>query len=1378
VKNRRRFRPSVLGLEDRQLLSTFTVENTLDDGSVGSLRWAIGQANATTGDNTINFDPTIFATPQTITLSGTYLALGNKTGTETITGPAAGVMISGNNASQVFQVLGQGVNAFLDGLTIENGNGSNGGGLLVVDHSNATLQACNFLDNTSSDNGGGIQNSGNLVMIGCTLIGNSAPRGGGLYDRSGSLEMIGCTVTGNSATNGGGLFQTHSYANTFPTATLINSTVAGNSASKTGGGIDARDVLTLTNCTVSGNFTAGIGGGVYSATGSITMANTIAAGNTNVSGASDIGGPENVSGEFNLIGTGGSGGLVSGVNGNIVGAVSPGLVSLGNNGGPTETIALLPGSPAIAAGDPALSVDGNGMPLTTDQRGLPRVYGGTVDIGAYELQPPTEVNSIAVAPGNPSVAPGETESFTATATFSDGSTASVTQFVTWASLTTSVATINASGLATTLTQGTSAITASLDGVTSPADILTVTLVPPTVATLASTAITSTSATLNGTVNPNGADASVSFQYSTDPTFSANVTTVVASPSTVTGTTATAASASVTGLTLGTTYYVEVVATNSLGTSVGPIVSFTPVAAPTVTTSAATAIKASGATLSGTVNPNGTTSTVLFQYSTSMSFIPSQATTLLSGLRANQGIAADGVGDVFYVEYGIMSEILPDRTIKTVGSEFGDVNGIAVDAFGDVFVTDIVNDVVDEIFPDGASKTICSGFKPWDVAVNGAGDVFVSDLTNQAVQEILPDGTIKTIASGFSVPTGVAVDAFGDVFVADSGNNAVKEVHPDGTITTVGSGFGNPQGVAVDAFGDVFVSDVAKQAVKEVFPDGTITPLSGFSNPGNIDGLPVKIAVDGAGDVFVVDYSKSRIVELSSPSITTTPASMNGYNSQTVSATLAGLAPATTYYVRALATSDVGTGFGSTISFTTLAAPPTVANVDQVTPTISWTDPADIVYGTALSAAQLDATASVPGTYAYTPAAGTELSAGAGQTLAVTFTPTDSTDYTTATASVTINVDRATPTITLDAPPDIAFGTALNSTQLDASTGVAGTYAYTPTAGTFLGVGSDQTLSVTFMPTDTADYTTAMASTTITVDKALPILYLSDPGGTFDGSPYPASVTIGVSGSGNAPSNSLGGAVPTLTYYVGPNTTGESLGSTPPAGAGTYTVVASFAGTDDYSSIQSAPVSFMIQAASSRITLTSSASAAVFGEPITFVATVNGAAMPSGTVTFLDSGRLLGTAPVNSSGTAMMITSSLATGTHAITASYSGDVNFEPADSGAATESVGRSATAVVFVPKPILKKKKVLFEHLTVQVAPMSPGGGLPTGIVTFELLTKKRQKTSTKIIGTAAVTGGAATLTVKPSQVIGNTITIVYSGDGNFGPSTMTAPKLPKNGL
>ena len=119
--------PTLLALEDRRLLSTFTVNSTLDDGSVGTLRWAVGQANSAGGAETIAFDKTVFKTPQTITLTGTQLELSDTNGTETITGPKAGVTVSAGRHSRVFQVDG-GVTASISGLTITGGNVFNGAG--------------------------------------------------------------------------------------------------------------------------------------------------------------------------------------------------------------------------------------------------------------------------------------------------------------------------------------------------------------------------------------------------------------------------------------------------------------------------------------------------------------------------------------------------------------------------------------------------------------------------------------------------------------------------------------------------------------------------------------------------------------------------------------------------------------------------------------------------------------------------------------------------------------------------------------------------------------------------------------------------------------------------------------------------------------------------------------------------------------------------------------------------------------------------------------------------------------------------------------------------------------------------------------------------
>jgi hypothetical protein len=191
-------------------------------------------------------------------------------------------------------------------------------------------------------------------------------------------------------------------------------------------------------------------------------------------------------------------------------------------------------------------------------------------------------------------------------------------------------------------------------------------------------------------------------------------------------------------------------------------------------------------------------------------------------------------------------------------------------------------------------------------------------------------------------------------------------------------------------------------------------------------------------------------------------------------------------------------------------------VGQTVPAITWPTPAPIVYGTALSGVQLNATASTTGSFVYTPDVGAVLNAGSN-TLSVVFTPTDTVNYTTATASVTLVVNKATPVITWPAPAPIAFGTPLGATQLNATTTVPGSFVYTPPAGTIL-PGGTQTLSVLFTPTDTANYTTATATVTLTVTNGGPILSLTPTALTFSSTinvPTPAQSVL-VTNVGSAP----------------------------------------------------------------------------------------------------------------------------------------------------------------------------------------------------------------------------------------------------------------------
>ena len=186
---------------------------------------------------------------------------------------------------------------------------------------------------------------------------------------------------------------------------MANSTVSGNSTTSVGGGLSVGGTVTLTNVTItnnrsdSDNNASGSGGGIYAFSTTLTLRTHIAGnfrGSSSNTVADDIDAPVSAASSYNLIGTGGSGGLTDGVNNNRVGVANTLLGPLADNGGPTQTHALLSGSPASDAGNNAFVTSPlfDGPPFT-DQRGagFNRIVDGPdantsamVDVGAYETQ--------------------------------------------------------------------------------------------------------------------------------------------------------------------------------------------------------------------------------------------------------------------------------------------------------------------------------------------------------------------------------------------------------------------------------------------------------------------------------------------------------------------------------------------------------------------------------------------------------------------------------------------------------------------------------------------------------------------------------------------------------------------------------------------------------------------------------------------------------------------------------------------------------------------------------------------------------------------------------------------------------------------------------
>jgi Flp pilus assembly CpaE family ATPase len=161
------------------------------------------------------------------------------------------------------------------------------------------------------------------------------------------------------------------------------------------------------------------------------------------------------------------------------------------------------------------------------------------------------------------------------------------------------------------------------------------------------------------------------------------------------------------------------------------------------------------------------------------------------------------------------------------------------------------------------------------------------------------------------------------------------------------------------------------------------------------------------------------------------------------------------------------------------------HVAKETPALQWPEPDPITFGEALSGAQLNATASVPGEFVYSPGAGEVLAAGT-HTLTITLNPWDNEHFTPAHATVTITVAKAAPFIAWPEPEPVTYGTALGAAQLGASASVSGTFAYNPSAGALLAAG-EHTPSVVFTPDDSSNYGPAQVAVRLTVGKATPVI---------------------------------------------------------------------------------------------------------------------------------------------------------------------------------------------------------------------------------------------------------------------------------------------------
>ena len=284
--------------------------------------------------------------------------------------------------------------------------------------------------------------------------------------------------------------------------------------------------------------------------------------------------------------------------------------------------------------------------------------------------------------------------------------------------------------------------------------------------------------------------------------------------------------------------------------------------------------------------------------------------------------------------------------------------------------------------------------------------------------------------------------------------------------------------------------------------------------------------------------------------------------------------------------------------------------------------------------------------------------------------------------------------------------------------------------------------------------------------------------TVWGEPVTFTATVAPSGSGSGtPSGTVtfddgGSTVCTSTL----NGSGQATCLTAALSVGSHTIRATYGGDTNFSGSASSSITQNVNLADTTTTIVSSSNPSVRGESVTLTATVTaaapGAGVPSGTVDFRDgltSSTLCTGVALNGSSQATCSTAALSVATHPITVDYNGDPNFNPSTSAALGQVVDKAATTTTLASSvsPSVRGQSVTF---TASVSAVAPGAGIPTGTATFT-----DTLTSTVICNDVPLDGSAqAVCATNLLSVATHPITVSYSGDTNFNPSTLASP-LPQ---
>ncbi len=433
---------------------------------------------------------------------------------------------------------------------------------------------------------------------------------------------------------------------------------------------------------------------------------------------------------------------------------------------------------------------------------------------------------------------------------------------------------------------------------------------------------------------------------------------------------------------------------------------------------------------------------------------------------------------------------------TTISRFYSPQSIAADSSGNLYIADAQNSTIRRITQSGnvsllagspgvfgsadATGTNALFAAPQGLAVDSSGNVFVSDTGNHTIRKVSSVGVVTTVAGAaglpgnadgtgtnahFFGPTGIGLDNANNIYVADTWNHTIRKITPAGVVTTVAGSagyFGSadgptnsarlncPLGVAVRQDGSIYVADYGNNSIRELnFSQGLLRTVAGSSGIwGSADGTnntalffgPAGISVDTSSNLYVTDSGNNTLRKITPAGTNWAVATIAGTPSVTGSSDGIGSA-ALFYNPSGIAVNSAG------YLFVTDPGNNDIRTSEGV-PLLTWANSAPITYGTPLSGTQLNATANVPGTFAYNPLSGTILNAGTNL-LSVYFTPTDSANYRGAGASVSLAVLRASLTVTANNArratglPNPPFGG--NITGLQNNDNITASYNSTATA---------------------------------------------------------------------------------------------------------------------------------------------------------------------------------------------------------------------------------------------------------------------------------------------------------------------------------------------